>query len=47
MQDSTGVACCVRALHRPVVHPKEMGEGGECAAAAAYRWHEPWVEFFM
>jgi hypothetical protein len=39
----TGVAGCVRALHRPVVHPKETaGEEG----CAAYLLHELWVEFF-
>ena len=33
MQDSTGAACCVRALHLPVVHPKETaGEEAEAAA---------------
>ena len=43
MPDSTGAAGCVRALHRPVVHPKETaGEEG----CAAYPLHEPWVEFF-
>ncbi len=43
MQDSTGVAGCVRALHLPVVHPKETEGGG---GYAAYLWHEPWVDFF-
>ncbi len=43
IQDPTGVAGCVRALHRPVVHPKETEGRGEYAA---YLWHEPWVEYF-